>query len=229
MYQNKYLNYVRLIIFLSSISLIIWMLSKEYTHVNYGLFVIGGVIFVALGAYFTNGFNLYDKNEDYKLNGHPMDNELIDYKIKATQEINPNYAKAEQLDNNFRFDRENGYPSLNQEHINIDDCTIDGSCIIKKPKFMDEQEIIVEVPSDKLCQHNKAYNPYISKKDIFGSEVSLLEEFELTGTSLQNNNDDLYDYYMKPVDMVDNYPEGSQNLCHNCKVGVCHHGVCHSI
>jgi hypothetical protein len=161
MSQNKYLDYIRVMIFLSSVSLIIWLLIQEYKNTNSGLFIIAGVICVALGGYFTNGFNLYDKinNDDYKLNGHPMDNELIDYKIKATQEINPDYAKAEQLNNNLKIDRENAYPSLNQEHINLDDCTIDGSCIIKKPKFIDEQEIIVQVPVDKLCPHNKAYNP----------------------------------------------------------------------
>lgn len=231
MYQNKYINYVRMIIFLSSISVVIWLLIKEFTDVNSGLFIITGVIVVAIGGYLTNGFNLYDNinNDDYKLNSHPMDNELMDYKIKATQEINPDYIKAEQLNNNFRFDRENSYPSLNQEHINRDDCTIDGSCIINKPKFINQEEIIVQVPEDKLCEHNKAYNPYLSKKDIFGKEKTLLEEFELTGTSLQNNNDDLYDYNMKPIDMIVNFPEGSQKLCYNCKVGVCHHGVCHSI
>lgn len=217
------IKYFRVILFLLSVSMATWLSIKEFKKVNSGIFIIAGVVFVGLSAYLTDGFDLKDDSENQKmgLEQHPLENESEEEKIhgikvsriKNVQEINPDFQEAEEMNQVYQFYRQKDYPMLDQEHRNADDCTIDGSCIIKPSG----EQILTE--NDKK---------------------SILEGFELTGTAIQNDDDDLYNYNMKTIDMIlpinapyDQEPDQRTNrmndLCHNCKVGVCHHGICHSI
>lgn len=197
---------------------------KSQPKMNPGIFVIGGLVFFVAVAYFNGCLNFHKDTDQFEMSLAPrpvIDNGELE--IQKAQEINPDFKIGNQLDVRFQTAVNQDYPMLDVNHRNASDCTIDGTCNLDTSEAS-HNEVKVMVTEDQLCQHGKAYNSSLSPSK------SIIEGFELTGSSIQNDNEIFSSlqnapYQQEPSERMDR----TGDLCHNCKVGTCSNGTCGSI